>query len=235
VSVKLTNESSRQGAACNTTKRILLLSPYPSSLHELVGELTARCYDVMVMHHLDSDLFYQLYPDLIILDQRHEPLNQSALMPLSDSNIPALNILAKPSADSNQLSNQSIVWPADMQEITARIVGLIESKSTANTGMSTQVTFKDLTVDYKRIVVTQNNERIDLTKTEFDLLKVLLAADGAALSRQELLDAVWGDEYYGGSNTVDAHIKGLRNKLKDDPKSPTYIATIRGIGYRLAD
>ncbi|TCZ80091.1 winged helix family transcriptional regulator [Paenibacillus albiflavus] len=235
MSVKLTNESSHHGAACNTTKRIILLSPYPSSLHELVGELTAKCYDVLVMHHLDSDLFSQLNPDLLILDQRHEPLNQSALMPLLDSNISTLNLLAKPSDDSDQLSNQCIVWPADIQEITAQIVQLMESSCTSNIGMSTLVAFKDLTVDYKRIVVTQNNERIDLTRTEFDLLKVLLAADGAALSRQELLDAVWGAEYYGGSNTVDAHIKGLRNKLKDDPKSPTYIATIRGIGYRLAD
>ncbi|WJH36079.1 winged helix-turn-helix domain-containing protein [Paenibacillus sp. CC-CFT747] len=94
---------------------------------------------------------------------------------------------------------------------------------------------KDLTVDMRRMTARREGERVELTKTEYDLLTALLAADGEVLTRDALMDRVWGDTYFGGSNTVDAHIKSLRQKLGDDPRRPRYIATVRGAGYRLAD
>lgn len=234
MSVKLVDEY-MVGATCQSTQRIILISPHPSSLHQLVGELTAQCYDVMVMHHMNSDLFIQLSPNLLICDQRHMELEQESLASLNELGIPALHLVREQFYGSNDLLNKYVKWPAALHEITSQIVQLTTLNNHASTDHSKQMKFKDLILDFKRLTVTQNNTRIDLTRTEFDLLKVLLEADGAALSRQDLLDAVWGTQYFGGSNTVDVHIKSLRNKLKDDPKAPKYIATIRSIGYRLAD
>jgi two-component system alkaline phosphatase synthesis response regulator PhoP len=96
-------------------------------------------------------------------------------------------------------------------------------------------TFKDIQIDLRRMRVTRGGQRIELTKTEYDLLLHFVSSDGSVLSRENLLDTVWGMQFYGGSNVVDVHIKSLRKKLKDSAVSPRYIVTVRGAGYRLAD
>ncbi len=85
------------------------------------------------------------------------------------------------------------------------------------------------------MTVDRGGQRIDLTKTEYDLLLHFISSDGSVLTRESLLDTVWGLQFYGGSNLVDAHIKSLRKKLKDSAVAPKYIVTVRGAGYRLAD
>ena len=91
---------------------------------------------------------------------------------------------------------------------------------------------KDLVLDLKRMTVSRGEEKIDLTKTEYVLLKELIRAEGKVLSRDNIMASVWGDEYFGGSNYVDVHVKTLRRKLGDDSRKPSYIATVRGVGYR---
>ena len=81
----------------------------------------------------------------------------------------------------------------------------------------------------------QNGSKIELTKTEYELLVKLLEREGAVLSREDLLAEVWGTSFLGGSNIVDVHIKSLRKKLGDRAVNSKYIATVRGVGYRLAD
>nr|WP_240464281.1 response regulator transcription factor [Paenibacillus apiarius] len=98
-----------------------------------------------------------------------------------------------------------------------------------------QLRFKDVVVDLKRFIVLKAGTKIDLTRTEFDLLKGLLLRGGGVMTRQEIMEFVWGENYFGGSNSVDVHIKSLRQKLGDAPKNPKYIVTVRGIGYRIAD
>nr|WP_237690582.1 winged helix-turn-helix domain-containing protein [Paenibacillus caui] len=85
------------------------------------------------------------------------------------------------------------------------------------------------------MAVYRKGEQIDLTKTEYDLFVQLLESEGSVMTREDLLSAVWGTTFLGGSNVVDVHIKSLRKKLGDRAASPEYIATVRGAGYRLAD
>lgn len=93
----------------------------------------------------------------------------------------------------------------------------------------------DLVVDLERHEVTRDGRPIDLTHVEFRLLTTLLEADGRVLSRNQLLDAVYGrDEAEVLDRTIDVHIGRLRDKLGDDADSPRYIATVRGVGYRAA-
>jgi DNA-binding response OmpR family regulator len=93
----------------------------------------------------------------------------------------------------------------------------------------------DLVLDPARHDVTVDGSRVQLTHVEFRLLQTLLEADGRVLSRDQLLDAVWGaDEAEVLDRTIDVHIRRLRDKLGDDPDAPRYVATVRGAGYRSA-
>jgi DNA-binding response OmpR family regulator len=93
----------------------------------------------------------------------------------------------------------------------------------------------DLTIDSARHEVRRGDIAIDLTRVEFKLLQAILAADGRVLSRDQLLDAVYGHEAAEVlDRTIDVHIRRLRDKLDDDPDAPRYIQTVRGIGYRSA-
>jgi DNA-binding response OmpR family regulator len=93
----------------------------------------------------------------------------------------------------------------------------------------------DLTLDPDRYEVRRGDKPIDLTRVEFRLLETILAADGRVLSRDQLLDAVYGDD--GAEildRTIDVHVGRLRDKLGDDAERPRYVATVRGVGYRAA-
>jgi DNA-binding response OmpR family regulator len=93
----------------------------------------------------------------------------------------------------------------------------------------------DLTIDPARHEVRRGGDAIDLTRVEFKLLTAILAADGRVLSRDQLLDAVYGQEATDVlDRTIDVHIRRLRDKLDDDPDAPRYVQTVRGVGYRAA-
>ena len=90
-------------------------------------------------------------------------------------------------------------------------------------------------VDIGRHEVTVRGDRIDLPLKEFDLLVALMTNAGQVLTRDQLIDEVWGSDYVGDTKTLDVHVKRLRNKVEVDPSSPVSIVTIRGLGYKYAD
>ena len=93
--------------------------------------------------------------------------------------------------------------------------------------------FGDLEIDPAAREVRRGGGTVELTKIEFDLLDALSAEPRVAFSRERLLERVWGAEWFGDDHVVDVHIGNLRGKLGDDPKTPRYIRTIRGVGYRM--
>lgn len=218
-----------EGAYCETTKRVVIISPFPSSIRALVLALTIRCYDVLVFHHENDPALNAIQADAWIID-RTRAVSVDPNTFVSSNEILVLVGDAQQAAASEQ---PSMVWPCPVQSVLARLEE-ITARTTAVISPEL-LKYKDITVDLKRVTVQQGNQKIDLTKTEFDLLKLLLSAGGAVLSRQDIMKELWGDNYFGGSNSVDVHIKSLRQKLGDDPKNPSYITTVRGVGYRLSD
>lgn len=235
--------SEPEGAACSTTRRIVVVSPRPAALNELVGALTERCYDVLLFHRTDDPVLKLLQADLWIVDLTSRGLET----PLERKYEPVLTLVQRGSAPAADAA--ALVWPGELAGSLARIDAALEQPqplrlqamrtepaATAEAEDSgDKLRFRDVTLDRKRMTVQRRGSRVELTKTEFELLAALLAAGGGVLSRQELLDRVWGEQYFGGSNTVDVHIKSLRQKLGDDPRKQHIIATVRGVGYRLAD
>jgi DNA-binding response OmpR family regulator len=92
--------------------------------------------------------------------------------------------------------------------------------------------FRDLELWSESGSVTKRGEEVGLTATEFRMLRELVDNAGLLLSREQLLERVWGYDYLGDSRVVDAHVRRLRAKLEDDPSNPEYIVTVRGLGYR---
>ena len=95
-----------------------------------------------------------------------------------------------------------------------------------------ELSFKGLYIDkYKRIVVREDNE-IELTYTEFEILLLLAQNAGVVFSKEQIYDSVWKEPYFGDYNIVMSHIRNIREKIEDNPGKPIYIQTVWGVGYR---
>jgi DNA-binding response OmpR family regulator len=122
--------------------------------------------------------------------------------------------------------------PFAAKELSARIRALLRRiRPSAN--RRAQMIFGDLELAPEEGKVTRNGEEIHLTKTEFRLLCELAENPGKVFSRENLLDRVWGYDYFGDGRLVDVHIRRLRTKIETDPANPRYVVTVRGLGYRL--
>jgi two-component system alkaline phosphatase synthesis response regulator PhoP len=223
-----------EGEYCEITDRILIVSPRPAALRALVAELARRCYDVLLLHHADDPLLSMIPGNIVIMDRTvDQPAATTAAW--SDGGAsPVLALVSQGGTEAARPGEETAVWPGPIEEIVAKIHQLAD-KRLPQTEASRVTVFKDLALDPDRMTVSRSGVKVELTKTEYDLLRAIVGADGKVMTRQELMNAVWGETYFGGSNAIDVHIRSLRSKLEDDPRQPRYIATVRGAGYRLAD
>ncbi|MGE5629302.1 MAG: response regulator [Solirubrobacterales bacterium] len=123
-----------------------------------------------------------------------------------------------------------VTKPFGVRELMARVKAVL--RRTALRTVSKNLIFNDISIDFEKHEVTKENQRVDLTLKEFELLEMLIKNKGRVLTRELLLDKIWGYEYIGETRTVDVHIRHLRQKIEDDDKNPKFIETIRGVGYR---
>ncbi|MEK6266402.1 MAG: response regulator transcription factor [Clostridium sp.] len=153
----------------------------------------------------------------------------------SMSNMPIIMITAKGEEIDKIIglelgADDYITKPFSVRELVARIKAILRRSSM----QVVEKTFKvsNLAIDFGKHEVLKSNIKIDLTLKEFELLEILISNKGRVMTRDFLLDKIWGYEYVGETRTVDVHIRHLRQKIEDDDKNPVYIQTIRGIGYR---
>ena len=95
-------------------------------------------------------------------------------------------------------------------------------------------TIGDLSIDLAAREVRVAGLQVELTKIEFEMLDALTARPNVVLTRPELIERVWGPNWYGDEHVVDVHLSNLRKKLGDDPRAPRYVVTVRGVGFKLA-
>jgi two-component system, OmpR family, alkaline phosphatase synthesis response regulator PhoP len=126
-----------------------------------------------------------------------------------------------------------ITKPFSVRELMARVKVVLRRNTKDE--KSEIISFDSLAIDLAKHEVIKEGLKIDLTLKEFELLKLLVLNKGRVMTRDFLLDKVWGYEYYGETRTVDVHVRHLRQKIEDDDKNPQFIETVRGIGYKFKD
>ena len=120
----------------------------------------------------------------------------------------------------------------DPDELSNELSALAGPSAGPNGG---QYQVGDVTLDVTRHEVRVAGQAVDLPPKEFELLKILMTRPGEAQSRQDILDAVWGRNYFGDTRVLDVHIRWLRELIEPDPANPRHIQTVRGVGYRFAN
>lgn len=125
-----------------------------------------------------------------------------------------------------------ITKPFSVRELLARVKAVLRRTNSFSEAEEDFYESQNLRVEFERHEVFVNGEKVDLTLKEFELLQILIRNKGKILTRETLLDKIWGYEYIGETRTVDVHIRYLRKKIEEDDKNPRYIETIRGVGYR---
>lgn len=189
----------------------------------------------------------QKKPDAIVLDWMMPPPDGLAVCRMLRENpewkhIPVLMLTARGEEIDRVLgleigADDYIVKPFSVKELCARVRAVLRraGRSSADEEAEQRLDSGALSVDIARHTVTKRGERRELTAKEFDLLVMLMKNREKVLTRDTLLDKVWGVEYYGDTRTVDVHIRYLRQKIEDDPETPRLIQTVRGVGYKFTD
>jgi DNA-binding response OmpR family regulator len=122
--------------------------------------------------------------------------------------------------------------PFSIRELLARVRALLRRTQTGET-LPDELRFDDVVVDFRRFEASKHGAALELTKKEFGILRLLAAKAGQVVSRDDLLNDVWGYENYPSTRTVDTHIGWLRAKLEADPAAPRRLITVHGVGYKL--
>jgi len=158
----------------------------------------------------------------------------------SRSQVPIIMLTAKGSETDKVAglevgADDYITKPFSMREFRSRVKAALRrsrmgGEATAEAGGAIET--GELTIDFDRRMVTLGDEEIKVTYVEFEILGALARSPGRVLTRETLLEHVWGDSEYRDPRTVDVHIRHLREKLESEPKKPEFLFTVRGVGYR---
>jgi DNA-binding response OmpR family regulator len=186
-------------------------------------------------------MFRHEQPDLVILD-----LNLPSLDGLDvcrtirrESNTPVIMLTARVEESERLIgleigADDYIVKPFSPREVVARVRTVLRRSGVTAEPLSI-ISAGALKIDPIKHEVHLHDRLVDLTPSEFNILSTLAAQPGRAFSRMELLDAAQGETYEGYERTIDVHIKNLRQKLGDEPRNPTYVLTVYGIGYKFSE
>ena len=178
-------------------------------------------------------------PDLVILDLMLPELDGLSVcrMLRRDSTVPIIMLTARGTeidkiAGLETGADDYVVKPFSLGELLARVRANLRRASSESRAQSVKLQAGDLVLDLLARRALLSETEFKLTHREFDLLAELMRNQGAVLSRDLLLNRVWGYDYVGNSHTVDVHIRWLREKIEADPSAPQRIITVRGVGYR---
>lgn len=183
-------------------------------------------------------------PDVMVLDlmlPKMDGLDVVKTLRLDKIHVPVLMLTAKDDEFDKILglemgADDYMTKPFSPREVVARVRAIlrrIDFEANQETTEDNTVKIGELTIDYDNYAIYKNDKKIDLTKKEYELLVYLSKNNGRVLSRDQLLNGIWQFDFDGDTRIVDVHIGKLREKIEDNPKSPKYIHTVRGFGYKM--
>ena len=222
-------------------KKILIVEDEKNMVTGLKFNLEARDYTVIAAY--DGETGYQMAleekPDLVILDLMLPKLNGYEVCKILKKEMPNLLIIML-TAKSQEAeivtglelgADDYMTKPFGVLELMARISALFR-RVKPDPGSGDMHQFGDLEINFKKYVARKNGRSLKLSPREYELLRCFIERQGEIISRDELLNKIWGYESYPDTRTVDAHIVKLRRKIEETPDDPKLIVTVHGIGYK---
>jgi len=221
---------------------ILIVDDEPKILRLVHDFLTAAGFRTSAARSGDEALMRVRTeaPDLVILDLGLPGLDgldvTRAIRRTGD--LPIIMLTARDDESDKLIglelgADDYVTKPFSPRELVARVRAVLRRQ--AGTAATEGLHAGDLVLDLPRMRLTRAGEPIELTATEFTLLAAMARAPGRVFTRSQLLDAIHGVAFESYERAIDAHVKNIRRKLEPDPRSPRYLETVYGVGYRLAD
>jgi len=225
-------------------KRILVIEDDAAILRGLKDNLEFEDYEVLTGS--DGEQGYALIrerkPDLVILDlmlPRMSGFEVCRKIRAEGGSVPILILTARGEEMDKVLglnigADDYMTKPFSVPELLARIQAIFRRAANSKSRhLPDEVHFHDVTVDFLRFEARKAGLLLGMSRKEFGVLRLLAARAGEVVTRDELLDQVWGFDRFPTTRTVDNHLALLRSKIEDDPARPRYLITIRGVGYKL--
>ena len=223
-------------------KKILLVEDEPSLILTLSDRLESEGYAVEPVGDGDNALarLKQAVFDLVILDVNLPGTNGFDVcreLRKAGKQLPVLMLTARRQVADKVVglkigADDYLTKPFDMAELLARVEALLRRAGGSLKEANDDYCFGDVRVDFKKPEVTKGGEPVQLSALDFKLLKYLIEHRGESLSREVLLDEVWGYDAMLYTRTVDVHVAGLRQKLEDNSSHPEFIITVHRVGYK---
>lgn len=226
------------------TKKILLVDDEKTLVKALTFNLEKEGYQVIPAYDGEEALkiIETENPDLVILDLMLPGVDGFEVCRRVRKNldVPIIMLTAKGDDIDKILglelgADDYITKPFNPRELLARVKAIFRRSDVQSTSLKNLIKIQDMQIDLYQHKVRVKEEEIDLTSKEFALLNLLASNPGRVFSREQLLEQIWGYNYYGDARTVDVHIRHLREKLETDPSNPRYILTVWGTGYKFRE
>jgi DNA-binding response OmpR family regulator len=225
--------------------RILVVEDDPAILRGLADNLKFDSHEVVTATDGEAAcrLIHEKRPDLIVLDLMLPKMSGYEVcrkVRAEGVQVPIMILTARGEEADRVLgldlgADDYVTKPFSIREVLARVRALLRRSQSASGGraLPDELRFGDVEVDFRRYEARRAGQPLEMTRKEFGILRLMAARPGEVLTRDELLNEVWGYDSYPSTRTVDNHIASLRAKIERDPAEPQHLLTVHGVGYKL--
>jgi two-component system response regulator RegX3 len=221
--------------------RVLVVEDEQSLREPLVYLLEKEGYEVLDAADGNAaiELFKSTNPDIVLLDLMMPGMsgNEVCRVIRQTSNVPVIMLTAKDSEIDKVVgleigADDYVTKPYSTRELLARMKAVLRRNSEPTPVTDGLLEGGPVSMDVDRHMVFVNGQKVAMPLKEFELLELLLENRNRVLTRAQIIDRVWGSNYFGDTKTLDVHVKRIRSKIEDDPARPVHLVTVRGLGYK---